>query len=90
MTQLNFKNLVFSALFFWAGSLSAQTFLHADGQNMVDESGQKILLQGVGLGNWMLPEGYMWKFGENGDRPRKIEKGLRPYRYRGDQRYPCR
>ena len=74
MTQLNFKNLVFSALFFWAGSLSAQTFLHADGQNMVDESGQKILLQGVGLGNWMLPEGYMWKFGENGDRPRKIEK----------------
>jgi len=41
---------------------------------MVDESGQKILLRGVGLGNWMLPEGYMWKFGNAGDRPRKIEK----------------
>jgi hypothetical protein len=22
----------------------------------------------------MLPEGYMWKFGEGGDRPRKIER----------------
>jgi len=41
---------------------------------MIDENGNKILLQGVGLGNWMLPEGYMWKFGEQGDRPRKIEK----------------
>jgi hypothetical protein len=41
---------------------------------MVDESGRKVLLQGVGLGNWMLPEGYMWRFGDQGDRPRKIEK----------------
>src|ERR1022692_5208920 len=33
-----------------------------------------LLLRGVGLANWMLPEGYMWKFGPQGDRPRKIEK----------------
>ncbi len=79
MIRKNFRNVAFSALFFWAGSLSAQTFLHVEGQNMVDESGQKILLQGVGLGNWMLPEGYMWKFGENGDRPRKIEKIVSDY-----------
>ena len=79
MKPLNFKNVVFSALIFWAGSLSAQTFLHADGQNRVNESGNKVLLQGVGLGNWMLPEGYMWKFGENGDRPRKIEKIVSDY-----------
>ena len=52
----------------------AQSFLHAEGQNMVDENGNKVLLRGVGLGNWMLPEGYMWKFGEHGDRPRRIEK----------------
>jgi endoglucanase len=79
MKRLKFKIVIFSALLFWAGSLSAQTFLRADGQNMVDESGKKILLQGVGLGNWMLPEGYMWKFGENGDRPRKIEKIVSDY-----------
>jgi len=80
MTRFNFGKLAcFSAFFFLAGSLSAQTFLHTDGMNMVDESGKKVLLQGVGLGNWMLPEGYMWKFGENGDRPRKIEKIVEKY-----------
>lgn len=57
-------------------SASSQTkgFLRTRGQDMVDEEGNKVLLKGVGLGNWLLPEGYMWKFGEGGDRPRKIEK----------------
>jgi hypothetical protein len=50
------------------------SFLHTDGQNIVNEAGEKIFLKGVGLGNWLLPEGYMWKFGWMGDRPRKIEK----------------
>jgi hypothetical protein len=50
------------------------TFLRTENQNIVNEQGEKVLLRGVGLGNWMLPEGYMWKFGEHGDRPRKIEK----------------
>jgi len=50
------------------------SFLHTSGQDMVNESGEKIFLKAVGLGNWLLPEGYMWKFGGLGDRPRKIEK----------------
>lgn len=57
-----------------APAIAALTFLRTQGQDMVNESGEKILLRGVGLGNWMLPEGYMWRFGNNGDRPRKIEK----------------
>jgi endoglucanase len=60
-----------------AGSLQAAsttTYLHARGEDLVNEQGEKVLLRGVGLGNWMLPEGYMWKFGNQGDRPRKIEK----------------
>jgi aryl-phospho-beta-D-glucosidase BglC (GH1 family) len=52
----------------------ANGFLHTQGHDIVDENGNKILLRGVGLGNWLLPEGYMWKFGKYGDRPRKIEK----------------
>ncbi len=55
----------------------ALTFLRTQGQDILDESGGKVLLRGVGLGNWMLPEGYMWKLGEQGDRPRKIEKIVR-------------
>jgi endoglucanase len=49
-------------------------FLHTHGHDMVDEKGNKILLRGVGLGNYLLPEGYMWRFGPAGDRPRKIER----------------
>ncbi len=53
---------------------AALQFLHTQGQDIVNESGHRVRLRGVGLGNWLLPEGYMWKFGNRGDRPRRIEK----------------
>ena len=55
-------------------SAPAAGFLHTQGEDIVDGHGQKIMLRGAGLGNWMLPEGYMWRFGDGGDRPRRIEK----------------
>ena len=58
----------------WVRPVEAGGFLRTRGQDMVDEGGKKVLLRGVGLGNWLLPEGYMWRFGDQGDRPRKIEK----------------
>src|SRR5262245_30368637 len=63
----------------WLGTATAQTnsqlsFLSAKGQDIVNGKGEKVLLRGVGLGNWLLPEGYMWKFANNADRPRRIEK----------------
>jgi len=48
-------------------------FIHTQGKNLVDAQGNEILLKGIGLGGWLLPEGYMWKFPPEGDRPRKIE-----------------
>ena len=48
-------------------------YLHAQGKTIVDKHGREVLLRGVGLGGWLLPEGYMWKFPQAGDRPRKIE-----------------
>jgi endoglucanase len=38
---------------------NAQGFLKADGKKIVDEKGKEILLRGVGLGGWMVQEGYM-------------------------------
>ena len=35
--------------------------------------GKPLLLQGVGLGGWLLPEGYMWKLYTKCDRPRRME-----------------
>jgi len=63
-------------LILWVGvsPVKAGGFLRTQGQDMVDEGGKKVLLRGVGLGNWLLPEGYMWRFGDQGDRPRKIER----------------
>ena len=73
--QLNLSvyALVLLWVFFLSPSAQAEGYLRTQGQDIVDEQGNKVLLRGVGLGNWLLPEGYMWKFGKEGDRPRKIE-----------------
>lgn len=39
--------------------LTAQGFLRAEGKNIVDEEGNHVILRGMGLGGWMLQEGYM-------------------------------
>ena len=39
--------------------VSAQEFLSTNGKAIVNESGDTILLRGMGLGGWMLQEGYM-------------------------------
>ena len=38
---------------------SAQGFLKAEGKRIVNENGENVLLRGMGLGGWMLQEGYM-------------------------------
>ncbi len=35
-------------------------FLRADGKKIVNGNGEEILLCGVGVGGWLLYEGYMW------------------------------
>ncbi|HEV8513101.1 MAG TPA: cellulase family glycosylhydrolase [Cyclobacteriaceae bacterium] len=37
----------------------SQGFLKADGPQIVNEKGERIILRGMGLGGWMLQEGYM-------------------------------
>jgi len=38
---------------------NAQSFLKASGKKIVNENNENILLRGIGLGGWMLQEGYM-------------------------------
>lgn len=38
---------------------AAKDFLRAEGRQIVDESSQPVILRGMGLGGWMLQEGYM-------------------------------
>ncbi|THF82732.1 glycoside hydrolase family 5 protein [Cohnella fermenti] len=59
------------------GASAVRGFIRADGTRLVDGDGEEILLRGVGLGSWLLPEGYMWRMPDGGDRPRRIERMIR-------------
>ncbi len=44
----------------------AQGFLKTKGKIIVNGKGEKIILRGMGLGGWMLQEGYMFRLGALG------------------------
>lgn len=48
-------------------------YIRSKGTQLVDGAGKNVVLRGVGIGNWLLPEGYMWKFGMDTQSPREIE-----------------
>ncbi len=50
--------LIFIALFLIPNQGLSQ-FLRAEGKEIVDASGKPVLLRGIGLGGWLVPEGYM-------------------------------
>ncbi|UOQ54822.1 RICIN domain-containing protein [Hymenobacter cellulosivorans] len=47
---------------------TAQSFLRADGQRIVNASNQEVILNGMNLGNWAVQEGYMMKYNWGGIR----------------------
>ena len=56
------------ALEFMMLTVGAQSagFLHAKDQRIVDGQGREVLLRGMGLGGWMLQEGYMLGINKEG------------------------
>jgi endoglucanase len=56
--------------------VSAQNrFVSTRGKEIVTPDGRPLLLKGIGLGNWLLPEGYMFKF-KTTNSPRLIEAAI--------------
>jgi endoglucanase len=55
-----------AALCLWPGLVGAQTFLRTEGTRIVNEAGDPVILRGMGLGGWVLQEGYMLQLGELG------------------------
>src|SRR5579863_2358489 len=37
-------------------------FIHAEGTHLLDAQGEIFAVKGINLGNWLVPEGYMFKF----------------------------
>jgi len=54
------ESTILIAFLLIAFSLKAQNpYLHVEGKSVIDASGKEVILRGMGLGGWMLQEGYM-------------------------------
>jgi len=60
-----------------AGSPAAQKFVHVEGRELVAPDGAPLLLRGTNLGNWLVPEGYMFRFEKGPQSARQIDELLR-------------
>ncbi|MBL8650834.1 MAG: cellulase family glycosylhydrolase [Sphingopyxis sp.] len=58
------------AALFSSNAAWAEGWLKVEGTQIVDDSGKPVILRGMGLGGWMLQEGYMLKLGEVGQQHR--------------------
>jgi hypothetical protein len=56
-----------------AAGASGQGFVSARGTQIVDGAGRPLLLRGINLGNWLVPEGYMLQF-KTANSPRLIDE----------------
>ena len=52
------------SLVIWNGSgvAAPRNFIHAEGTQLVDVHAGRFAVKGINLGNWLVPEGYMFKF----------------------------
>jgi endoglucanase len=54
--------------------IAAQGFLKVKGKQIVNAKGENVILRGMGLGGWMLQEGYMFKVSNLGQQYKIKEK----------------
>lgn len=55
-------------------AIAENRFVHTEGSNLVTPDGQQLLLRGTNLGNWLVPEGYMFMVDRGAASPREIER----------------
>jgi hypothetical protein len=74
-----FLTLALSGSFDLAGGVRAQpapnapALVQVRGRDLVAPDGSTVLTRGIGLGNWLVPEGYMFHLGKGPESPRHIE-----------------
>jgi hypothetical protein len=52
-------------------------FARVQGRQLLGPDGAPVLLRGINLGNWLVPEGYMFHFEKGPQSPRQIEELVR-------------
>ncbi len=66
---------IFYAFFFCSMNLFSQG-LRTQGKNIVDQEGNEVILRGMGLGGWMLMEGYMMQSSDVADTQHEFRERL--------------
>lgn len=70
------KSIITVACFVVAITAFGQGYLKVDGKRIVDENGNNVLLRGMGLGGWMVQEGYMLQVEKIGQQQNVIRKNI--------------
>jgi len=60
--MFKFRLLLLTVLLLACTSQGRGQFAHTDHRQIVDAAGKPLPLRATNLGNWMVPEGYMWLF----------------------------
>lgn len=71
-TMFKCRLLVLPLLVLAWTSLGSAQFAHTENKQIVDAAGRPLLVRATNLGNWMVPEGYMWLFQGGPQSPREI------------------
>lgn len=72
--------VVLLVLLMTSGFVNAQSpssYVHTRGTSLVDSSGNVLHLKGIGLGNWLVQEGYMFGFSDMAAAPHEIWQVVR-------------
>jgi len=62
--------------FLMAHSLFANGILRTSGKKIVDANGTEIIFKGIGLGGWLVPEGYMFNMSGFANSPTEIKNKI--------------
>ncbi|HXY03818.1 MAG TPA: cellulase family glycosylhydrolase [Terriglobales bacterium] len=71
--MFNFRLLRLPLFFIIFISQANAQFAHTDHKQIVDVAGKPLLVRAMNLGNWLVPEGYMWLFEGGPQSPSEIE-----------------
>ncbi|MDB5119189.1 MAG: glycosyl hydrolase family 5 [Sphingobacteriales bacterium] len=76
-TKIPYRYVIALAIILISQSINSfgQSFLKVKDKLIVNEQGEKVILRGMGLGGWMLQEGYMFRLSNLGQQY-KIREGI--------------
>ncbi|MBU0475103.1 MAG: cellulase family glycosylhydrolase [Bacteroidetes bacterium] len=69
-------NKTFIILLLISSSIFANGILRTSGKKIVDADGTEVLFKGIGLGGWLVPEGYMFNMSGFANSPTEIKNKI--------------